>query len=69
MHLIIFIIMKAKAILIQLAVALIQLITKKDTYPSVAIWGYWESYVGKDNKTHYKQFKSLWNYIKNKKTY
>lgn len=61
--------MKAKAILFQLSVALKQLITGKHTYQSVYIWGYWESYVGKGNKMYYKQFKSLWNYIRNKKTY
>lgn len=46
----------------------IKVILCNQAYPSCYLFGYWESYVTKDNKTQYKQWKTLWNYINNKKT-
>lgn len=36
-----------------------------NSYPSAYLFGYWESYITDDNKTKYKQWKTLWNYITN----
>lgn len=56
--------MKFRIILGQLAIALI----KRNSYPSAYLFGYWEYYVSKDGKTVYKQWKTLYNYIFNKRT-
>jgi hypothetical protein len=34
-----------------------------DSYPSVLLWKYWESYVGADYKTYYNNKKILKNYL------
>lgn len=56
--------MKIKIILEQLRIALFN----RNGYPSAYLFNYWESCVSKDGKTVYKHFKTLYNYITNKKT-
>lgn len=34
-----------------------------DSYPSLLLWRYWESYVSVDNKTYYNNKKVLMNYL------
>lgn len=55
---------KLSVILEQLKIALFE----RNNYPSVDLFDYWEYYVSKDGKTVYKQWKTLYNYIINKKT-
>lgn len=55
---------KLVGILEQLRIALF----KKESYPSVRLFSYWESSVSKNGKTVYKQWKTLYNYLTNKKT-
>ena len=55
---------KLLMILEQLRIALFE----RNNYPSVYLFDYWESYVNKDGKTVYKQWKTLYNYIINKRT-
>ncbi len=38
-----------------------------NSYPSAYLFRYSESYITHDNKTKYKQWKTLWNYITNNK--
>ena len=40
----------------------------RNRYPSIYLFGYWESYVTKEGKTVYKQWETLSNYIHNRKT-
>lgn len=41
----------------------IALVYGDNHYPSMWLWGYWRSYVGKDHCTHYRNWAILKDYL------